>query len=146
MTDLNSLMIFAKVVEVVDLPELASDERFETNAARSRNRVPLADILQARFSENTSTHWLARFAERGVPASPINEIGDLANDEQLRANDYIVDVEHPTIGTLPVVAAPLTFSSTPVSVRRPPPRLDEHRADILAVARGGAPWIPATTR
>jgi crotonobetainyl-CoA:carnitine CoA-transferase CaiB-like acyl-CoA transferase len=137
---------FAKVVEIVGLPEFASDERFETNAARSRNRVPLADILQARFSENTSTHWLARFAERGVPASPINEIDDLANDEQLRANDYIVDVEHPTVGTLPVVAAPLTFSAAPVSVRRPPPRLDEHRADILAIARGDAPWIPATTR
>jgi crotonobetainyl-CoA:carnitine CoA-transferase CaiB-like acyl-CoA transferase len=137
---------FAKVVEIVGLPEFARDERFETNAARSQNRVPLADILQARFSENTSTHWLARFAERGVPASPINKIDDLANDEQLRANDYIVDVEHPTIGTLPVVAAPLTFSATPVSARRPPPRLDQHRADILAIARGEAPWLPATAR
>jgi formyl-CoA transferase/CoA:oxalate CoA-transferase len=137
---------FAKVVEIVGLPELASDERFETNAARSQNRVSLAEVLQARFSVNTSTHWLARFAEVGVPASPINEIDDLADDEQLRANDYIVDVEHPTIGTLPVVAAPLTFSATPVSVRRPPPRLDEHHGDILAIARGDAPWIPAPTR
>jgi crotonobetainyl-CoA:carnitine CoA-transferase CaiB-like acyl-CoA transferase len=133
---------FAKVVEIVGLPELADDERFHTNAARSLNRVALADILQERFSANTSTHWLARFADRGVPASRINEIEDLAGDEQLRANDYIVDVEHPTIGTLPVIAAPLTFSATPVSLRRPPPRLDEHRADILAVARGETPWLP----
>jgi crotonobetainyl-CoA:carnitine CoA-transferase CaiB-like acyl-CoA transferase len=106
----------------------------------------LADILQARFSANTSAHWLARFAERGVPASPISEIEDLAEDQQLRANGYVVDVAHPTIGTLPVVTAPLTFSATPVSVRRPPPRLDEHRADILAIARGEAPWLPATAR
>jgi formyl-CoA transferase/CoA:oxalate CoA-transferase len=137
---------FVKVADVVGLPGLADDERFASNTARSHNRVALADILQARFSANTSAHWLARFAERGVPASPINEIEDLAEDQQLRANGYIVDVEHPTIGTLPVVTAPLTFSATPVSVRRPPPRLDEHRADILAIARGEAPWLPATAR
>jgi formyl-CoA transferase len=135
---------FAKVVEIVGLPELTDDMRFQTNAARSQNRVALADILQERFSANTSTHWLTRFADGGVPASRINEIEDLAEDEQLRANGYIVDVEHPTIGTLPVIAAPLTFSATPVSLRRPPPRLDEHRADILAVARGETPWLPTT--
>lgn len=137
---------FVKVADVVGLPGLADDERFASNTARSHNRVALADILQARFSANTSAHWLARFAERGVPASPISEIEDLAEDQQLRANGYVVDVAHPTVGTLPVVTAPLTFSATPVSVRRPPPRLDEHRADILAIARGEAPWLPATAR
>ncbi len=135
---------FAKVAEIVGLPELTADERFATNAVRTQNRVVLAEALQARFSTNTSTYWLARFADRGVPASRISEIEDLAEDEQLRANNYVIDVEHPTIGTLPVLAAPLTFSATPVSLRRPPPGLDEHRAEILAAARGDAPWLPAT--
>lgn len=76
-----------------------------------------------------------------MPVSPIHEIDEVAGLEQLRVNNYIVDVEHPTVGTLPMVAAPLTFSATPVSVRRPPPRLDEHHGEILEVAADPDRWI-----
>lgn len=132
---------FTKVTAVVALPDLATDERFATNKARTSNREMLADILQAQFATGTSVYWLSRLAEAGVPASPVRRIEDLADDQALRDNNYVSDVAHPSLGQLPVIVAPLTFSQTPVSVRRSPPGLDEHREEILAIARGHRQWI-----
>ncbi|PBC47430.1 formyl-CoA transferase [Rhodococcus sp. ACPA1] len=132
---------FAKTTEILGLTTLSQDPRYATNPARTQHRQALAQILQTEFAKQTAGHWLAALAEVGVPASPINTIDDLVNDEQMRANDYVTDIAHPRIGTLPVINAPLTFSATPVTVRRPPPRLDQHRTEILAIAAGERSWL-----
>jgi crotonobetainyl-CoA:carnitine CoA-transferase CaiB-like acyl-CoA transferase len=132
---------FTKVTAVVALPDLMTDRRFETNKARTSNRELLADILQTRFATRSSAYWLSKLAEAGVPASPVRSIEELSDDQTLRANNYVTDVTHPSLGQLPVIVAPLTFSRTPVSVRRSPPGLNEHREEILAIARGDGEWI-----
>jgi crotonobetainyl-CoA:carnitine CoA-transferase CaiB-like acyl-CoA transferase len=43
----------------------------------------------------------------------------------------IVEQEHPTAGTIHSVGNPILFSQTPVSYRRPPPRLGEHTEEVL---------------
>jgi crotonobetainyl-CoA:carnitine CoA-transferase CaiB-like acyl-CoA transferase len=123
-------------------PELAEDPRFDTNAHRAGNRDLLAAELQREFSQAPAGQWLSRLESAGVPVAPIHEIGDLASLEQLRVNGYVTDVDHPSAGKLPMVVTPLAFSATPVTVRRPPPQLDQHRAEILRVAASPDLWIP----
>jgi crotonobetainyl-CoA:carnitine CoA-transferase CaiB-like acyl-CoA transferase len=133
---------FRNLVAELSRPDLAEDPRFDTNSHRTSNRDVLAAELQREFDRAPAEQWLSRLESAGVPVGPIYEIGDLASLEQLRVNGYIADVDHPSVGVLPVVLTPLTFSATPVSVRRPPPRLDQHRSDILKVAADPDLWVP----
>jgi crotonobetainyl-CoA:carnitine CoA-transferase CaiB-like acyl-CoA transferase len=131
---------FGNLVAELGRPTLAQDPRFDTNAHRTSNRDVLAAELQEEFSQVPAREWLARLAAAGVPVAPILEIADLAALEQLRMNGYIADVDHPSVGALPVVVTPLTFSATPVTVRRPPPRLDQHHEEILRLAASPDQW------
>jgi crotonobetainyl-CoA:carnitine CoA-transferase CaiB-like acyl-CoA transferase len=133
---------FQSLAAELGRPELAEDPRFDTNAHRAGNRDLLAAELQREFSQAPAGQWLSRLESAGVPVAPIHEIGDLASLEQLRVNGYVTDVDHPSAGKLPMVVTPLAFSATPVTVRRPPPQLDQHRAEILRVAASPDLWIP----
>ncbi|MEV6925170.1 CoA transferase [Dactylosporangium sp. NPDC051485] len=130
---------FARTAQLLGRPDLVTDQRFATNADRSRHRAELAELLQRAFERRDTEHWLRALGEIGVPASPIYDIADVAREPQLYANGYLTTVEHQTAGPLPMVTTPLTFSATPVSVRRPPPRLDEHHHEILREAAGSLP-------
>jgi formyl-CoA transferase len=52
-------------------------------------------------------------------------------DEQTRVNGMIVEAEHPSVGTVRMLNAPIRLSETPASVRRVAPRLGEHNAEVL---------------
>jgi crotonobetainyl-CoA:carnitine CoA-transferase CaiB-like acyl-CoA transferase len=122
-----------KLATLVKAPELADDDRFFTNADRSRRRKELATLLQQRFSKRTAEEWLAELDQVGVPACPIYSLDDVLADPEFREVGHLAEVDHPSVGRLPLVMAPLGFSATPVSLRRPPPRLDEHGAEVRSM-------------
>jgi crotonobetainyl-CoA:carnitine CoA-transferase CaiB-like acyl-CoA transferase len=136
----GSDVFFRKVASAIGRPELGTDQRYASNADRTRRRSELAELLQEIFSTKPAEHWLHAFHEADVPVSPILEIGEMIAEPQMRANGYIVDVELSGTGTLPMVMTPLTFSATPVSIRRPPPRLDEHHDEVIEIAAGWRAW------
>jgi formyl-CoA transferase len=55
---------------------------------------------------------------------------DLLEDEGLRAEGMIVDVEHPERGRFSTVGCPFTLSDSPVQIQRSP-LLGEHNAEVL---------------
>ena len=57
--------------------------------------------------------------------------GDLRTDPVVVANEYIVQVEHPRYGKLPLINHPVTFTQTPASIRRVAPELGQHTQEIL---------------
>jgi formyl-CoA transferase len=78
------------------------------------------------------TKWEAFSELNGinVPCGPVLSTRDLIEDEGLRAEGMIVDVEHPERGTYSTVGCPFTLSDSPVEVTRSP-LLGEHNAEIL---------------
>lgn len=126
---------WGKAARAIGVEELVDDPRYATNAERTKRRDELAALLQEVFDRRPAAEWLALLEAAGVPVGPIYELDEMVAEPQMRENGYIVDVEHPTDGSLPMLMAPLTFSRTPVSVRMPPPKLDEHQAAILALAK-----------
>ena len=54
------------------------------------------------------------------------------DDAQTRAQDLILEVEHPRIGALRVSGAPYHFDGEPVRARLPPPLLGQQTTEILA--------------
>ena len=52
-------------------------------------------------------------------------------DAQTAANGMIVEVEHPGVGTVKMLNAPIRLSATPPTIRRVAPRLGEHNVEVL---------------
>src|SRR6516165_1013909 len=69
--------LFAALVDALGLPELAADMRFTTNAHRVANRDALVPLLEVSFAAEPRAHWLARLAEAGVPAAPVQDVSEV---------------------------------------------------------------------
>jgi crotonobetainyl-CoA:carnitine CoA-transferase CaiB-like acyl-CoA transferase len=129
---------YARLCEVIGRPDLASDERFATNAARVNNRDELIAALGGIFLMRTMRQWLDALERAGVPCGPINTIADVFADPQVQARGMRLDLPHPALGSVPSVANPIKYSATPLSYRSAPPMLgantDEILRDILGIA------------
>ncbi len=112
---------------------VGQDERFRTNALRTKNRAALIPILQKMFDGQAANAWLGRLAAAQIPAAPINTVEEAVNDPQTLARSMIVQLEHPSLGTARSIGNPIKLSETPVSYRLPPPLLGEHTSAILEV-------------
>ena len=120
---------FAKVAAAVGLPDLATDARFATNSARIANLDDLEAVLVTAFSTGTVEHWIAALTAGGVPAGPINDIGQAFTDATRLGIAPVVTTE--ADGRLErTVRSPIGLSATPTSVRRNAPVLGEHDAEL----------------
>jgi crotonobetainyl-CoA:carnitine CoA-transferase CaiB-like acyl-CoA transferase len=120
-----------RLVEVIDMPELADDARFSDNALRMQNLPALVAILGERFQQRDTADWLGRLESVGVPASPVLSIGDMLADPQVIAREMVVEVEHSRIGRTRALGSPVKFSQTPTRISRGAPALGEHTREIL---------------
>jgi formyl-CoA transferase len=115
----------------LDRPALVGDPRFQTNASRMANRPALVCEIEAALAERTTAEWVDRLIAAGVPAGPIHDFAQVFADPHTRARHMVEDIEHPVAGRVHTLGFPLKLSDTPLRVRRPPPLLGEHAAEIL---------------
>ncbi len=130
---------FARMCEVIGRLDLASDERFATNASRVNHRDELIATLQEIFVTRTMREWLDALERVGAPCGPINTIADVFADPQVQARGLRLDLPHPAIGSVPSVANPIKYSATPLSYRSAPPMLGADTDEILRDMLGVAP-------
>jgi formyl-CoA transferase len=117
--------------EKVGHDEWSQDPRFMTNACRVENRLELIHLLEDLFQQADISHWLSMLETIGVPCGPINSVDQVLQDPQVLARQMVIDVPHPTAGSVKLVASPLKIPTAPTVVRRPPPCLGEHTSEIL---------------
>ncbi len=122
---------WTKLVEALEAPALAADARFATNAARMANLADLVAALEPHFRRRTTADWLARFEKAGMPAGPVLGIGEMLADPQTRARDMVVETDHPTLGRVATLGAPVKFSDTQGGVVRAAPLLGQHTRAVL---------------
>ena len=126
---------FQRFCDVVGLAELPPDPDFATNPARVANRVRLREKIVARLASFDRAPLLADLEKAGVPASPINTIGQMFDDPQAIARGMRLDLDDGHGNKLPSVRAPMVMSETPLIYDKPSPRLGEHTEEILAELR-----------
>lgn len=112
-------------------PDLETDPRFASNRDRVSNREQLNAILDVTFRARNVAEWEARFREANALFGPVLTIGQMLEHPQMQAIGMIGSVDHPRIGTIPQLAAPIFMSDTPSSMQRPPPMLGQHTRDVL---------------
>ncbi|MER3552856.1 MAG: CoA transferase [Meiothermus sp.] len=128
---------YQKLCETIGRAELWADERFRTNPGRVTHR----DELIAKLSEITKTqsksHWLSLLQAAGVPCAPVNDLEGAFADPQTEARKMRQELEHPTLGSVPMVGSPLAFlSRTPAKLGSHPPLLGEHTLEVLTGVLG----------
>jgi crotonobetainyl-CoA:carnitine CoA-transferase CaiB-like acyl-CoA transferase len=123
---------FKACVDTLGCPELATDPRYQDNAARVDHRESLVASLAAKFLGHDTEHWLRVLTDCGVPVGPINNIGDIFSESYAQERQLVRQLQHPVAGAVATVANPVRFSGTPVEYRRAPPMLGQHTAEILS--------------
>jgi formyl-CoA transferase len=122
---------FRKFVDAGGRPELADDLRFATNPERVRQRETLVPILADMVKTRSKREWIERLEAAGVPCGPINDLGEVFENEQVQARGMRIDVPHPSGTTAALVRNPIRMSATPPQVSSPPPMLGEHTDVVL---------------
>ncbi|MFN6951174.1 MAG: CaiB/BaiF CoA transferase family protein [Albidovulum sp.] len=112
---------YRRLCRILGLDALAEAPEYLTNADRIENR----DALTARITERTRTFskadLLAACEAEGVPAGPINDLGEVFADPQIVARGLRIAPDG-----VPGVRSPFTFSGAELALDRPSPKLGEH--------------------
>ena len=123
---------FAACVACLGRGELADDDKFATNKARISNRLELIEIFSNHLQQQTTAHWLSVFAKAGIPAGPINDVGEVLTNEYARERQLVRYLENAAGDAVPTVSNPVSFTGTPVTYESAPPLLGEHTDEVLS--------------
>jgi succinate---hydroxymethylglutarate CoA-transferase len=122
---------FRKLAELLGHPEWGSDERFARNRDRVDNRQIIDQMIGDILVGESRAHWIQALDGVGIPAGPINDVAEALASPQTSAREMVVDIEHPLVGLVKMLGLPIKFDGTPASIRRHPPTLGEHTAEVL---------------
>jgi len=124
--------IWKRLCPALGRAELADDPRFAKNANRVEHRQELIALLAAIFLTRTTADWVTVLTAADVPCAPVQTIDQVFTAPQVLHRNMLVEVEHPSAGTVKLAGIPVKFSATPASVRLPPPLLGQHSEDVLS--------------
>lgn len=110
----------------------ADDPRFDTHDKRTEaNRLELIRELEAAFGKQPGNHWRQVFQEKQMSADVIERFDYPANDPQVLANRYILELDHPSFGAVKSLGFPIFLSDSPARLERLAPCVGQHTAQIL---------------
>jgi crotonobetainyl-CoA:carnitine CoA-transferase CaiB-like acyl-CoA transferase len=127
----NENLPWAELFTRLGRPELVSDERFATPAARAANRAALDDELRAAFKADTLDGWRERMAGFKGPFAPANNLLEVTRDPQVVANDFLTWVDGDDGLSVPLVRAPVQVDEQWPALGRAP-AVGQHSREILA--------------
>ena len=111
--------------------ELAGDPRFSGMAKRTENIEQLYALLGEILLTRTSGEWMAIAGKNQIPAGPVLSLEEICEEMQLSDTGFFEQVADPAMGELCFPGVPVSFDGERPTFRVPP-RLDQHRDEILA--------------
>jgi crotonobetainyl-CoA:carnitine CoA-transferase CaiB-like acyl-CoA transferase len=123
--------LFVRLAAALGAPELAKDPRFVDNPSRVTHRAVLVDAITKLTAERKATDLLDTLRAAGVPSAPILKIDQVMAEAQTRESGMLVGAPHPRLTDYRSIGLPLQWDGARPGVRRVPPKLGEHDADVL---------------
>lgn len=124
--------LWLAVCDVVALPHLADDPRFESPASRAANQTALKELLEPVFATATTQEWEEKFRQAGVPVSPINDYEAALKDPQTEYMGMVQDLELPGGAKTRTFGVPYRINGGALPIRMRPPALGEHTEELRA--------------
>ncbi|MDX2710177.1 formyl-CoA transferase, partial [Streptomyces sp. PA03-6a] len=117
------------LAELIGHPELATDPEWATPEARLPKLAKMFQLIEEWTTTLPKWQVLEELNTHNIPCGPILSTKEIIDDASLKANDIVVDVDHPERGTYTTVGNPLKLSDSPTTIHRSP-LLGEHNHDI----------------
>ena len=115
----------------LEKPEWLEDKRFNSTAARFINAKERIAATGKILGTRSSDEWLTRLDEHGVPCAPILTRSETIEHEQVKANELIVEYEHPELGKVRQPRSAARFEGAENHPKPIAPRLGEHNQSVL---------------
>ena len=123
--------LLRRFCEVVGLPDLPSDPRFDTGPKRSTNRAELNRLVAERLQTRTTDEWVEALNAAGVPCGPVSRLDEVFDDPQVRHLQMVAPVDHGELGRIDILRNAVTMSDGPPTVRTPSPDPGQHTEEVL---------------
>lgn len=123
--------LFGRLCELLELPDIAHDERFASNAVRVPRRAELHEILEAPMRKRSTKEWLNALHEVGVPCSAINRLDQVHDDPQVQHLGMIKHIDGFRVPDFGMVDIAVNVNGEKAVMRSMPPRLGEHTDAVL---------------
>jgi CoA:oxalate CoA-transferase len=119
------------VADVLGVPELKNDPRFEKRDARKKNRKALTVLLEEQLRKKSTGYWVEVLNKHDVPSGEILGLEEALTQPQVQHRLGIREIHAEGIGTLKLFDLTAKFSKTPGAMTCPPPRLSAHTETVL---------------
>lgn len=127
----NQQKQWENLVDIVGLPELKTDQRFQERDTRKANRKLLTPILEEKLTQETTEHWVKALNAKGIPSGDILNLEKALTSPQIQHRETITTVQEPELGEIKLFNLSAKFSKTPASIDSAPPRLSANTKEIL---------------
>ncbi|KEX97313.1 CoA-transferase [Brucella neotomae 5K33] len=121
---------------IIDLPELAADERFKTASGRALNRAALIPPMAERFRTNTRQHWMSACLKMGVPAGQVKTVPEAFESPNVKARQVVQKLESAHLGPISLVRPAQGLKAQENAAYKAPPMLGEDSASVLGDVLG----------
>lgn len=127
--------LWAKLCTVMNRHDLIEDERFLTNDLRSKNYTPdLKDIIRDFCIDYTKNELESIMSEASIPCGPVLDVAEAINHPHIKAREMMVEIEHPTAGTISMQGIVPKLSATPGTIETPSPLLGQHNKEVFGLS------------
>jgi formyl-CoA transferase len=120
---------WAPITALIGRPELADDPEWSTPEARLPKLGKMFQLIEEWSITLPKLGVLEALNAHNIPCGPILSTKEIIEDESLRANEIVVEVQHPERGSYITVGSPLKLSDSPARIRRSP-LLGEHNEEV----------------
>jgi crotonobetainyl-CoA:carnitine CoA-transferase CaiB-like acyl-CoA transferase len=131
--------LLRRLCDVLGLPGLPADPRFDSAEKRSANRAELNAVITDRLRTRRTAAWVEALNEAGVPCGPVYRMDEVFADPQVLHLAMTESVEHPALGRLEIPRNAVRMTDGPATVRTPSPDAGAHTDEVLA----GLGYTPA---
>jgi crotonobetainyl-CoA:carnitine CoA-transferase CaiB-like acyl-CoA transferase len=122
-------------LEVIGHPEwMKTDPRLKDMTTRVAHSEELCELVAGEIVKRTTAEWQELLKGADIPVFPVHTFETLIDDAHLADIGFMREETHPVVGTIREMAVPSEWHGTPPAGYRPPPRLGEHSAEVLAEA------------
>lgn len=122
---------YVSLCNVLGLPELINDPRFDTRDKRVERADELMPIIRAEFPKKTTAEWATILTEAEVMNAPVATYADFLADKHVQTVGSVPFIHHPDFGNVPMANIP---GATPVAdgaALSQAPHIGEHTAELL---------------
>ncbi len=128
-----------KIARAIGRPELASDDRYSSNARRMQRREELDALITEQLAQRTTADWERIFEAHDVPHGPVLKVSQVLEHPQAKARGMVTEADHKTLGRLRMTGRTIRFTSHDHAQFEAPPVLGEHTEQVLRDVLGYSP-------